>query len=57
VLDLAFKEAMGLYEEINAKNENWKKVYADYSAFRKDQNLWFRFTEMRFDQFMQSQKL
>jgi len=35
----------------------WKKVYDDYAKFRADQNLWFRFTEARFDRFMQSQKL
>jgi hypothetical protein len=57
VMDLAFKESMAVYEELNTKNPNWKKVYEDFSAFRRDQNLWFRFTEMRFDQFMQSQKL
>ena len=57
VMDLAFKESMALYAEISAKNENWKKVYADYAEFRKDQNLWFRFTEARFDNFMQAQKL
>ncbi|MDO8699317.1 MAG: ABC transporter substrate-binding protein, partial [Rhodoferax sp.] len=57
IMDLAFKHSMALYEEVSAKNPNFKKVYADYSAFRRDQNLWFRFTEMRFDQFMQAQKL
>ncbi len=57
VMDMAFKESMALCEEISAKNPNWKKVYEDYSAFRKDQNLWFRFTEARFDNFMQAQKL
>ena len=57
VLDLAFKESMALYADISAKNPNWKKVYDDMSAFRKDQNLWFRFTEARFDSFMQAQKL
>jgi TRAP-type mannitol/chloroaromatic compound transport system substrate-binding protein len=57
VLDLAFKESMALYAEVSAKNPGFKKVYDDYSAFRRDSNLWFRFTEMRFDQFMQSQKL
>jgi TRAP-type mannitol/chloroaromatic compound transport system substrate-binding protein len=57
VMAAAFKEAMAFYEEISAKNENWKKVYADYSKFRADQNLWFRFTEARFDTFMQAQKL
>jgi TRAP-type mannitol/chloroaromatic compound transport system substrate-binding protein len=57
VLDLAFKESMALYEEIGAKNAKWKKVYDDYSSFRREQNLWFRFTEARFDSFMQAQKL
>jgi len=57
VMTSAFKEAMALYEETSAKNENWKKVYADYSKFRADSNLWFRFTEAKFDSFMQAQKL
>jgi len=57
VLAAAFKEAMGLYEELNAKNEDWKKIYTDFSKFRADSNLWFRFTEAKFDSFMQSQKM
>ncbi|HSV45377.1 MAG TPA: TRAP transporter substrate-binding protein [Ramlibacter sp.] len=57
VLSAAFKEALALYEELNAKNESWKKIYADFSKFRAEQNLWFRFTEATFDRFMQSQKL
>jgi TRAP-type mannitol/chloroaromatic compound transport system substrate-binding protein len=48
---------MKLYDELSAKNENWKKVYGDFARFRSDQNLWFRFTEATFDRFMQSQKL
>jgi TRAP-type mannitol/chloroaromatic compound transport system substrate-binding protein len=57
IMDLAFKHSMALYAEVSAKNANFKKVYDDYAAFRKDQNLWFQFTEMRFDRFMQKQKL
>jgi TRAP-type mannitol/chloroaromatic compound transport system substrate-binding protein len=57
LMDAAFKEAMALYSEISAKNPKWKKVYDDYSAFRKDANLWFRFTEARFDSYMQTAKL
>ena len=57
VMELAFKESMALYAEISDKNPNWKKVYADYAKFRADQNLWFRFAEAGFDDFMQSQKL
>jgi TRAP-type mannitol/chloroaromatic compound transport system substrate-binding protein len=57
LMDKAFKESIDLYAEISAKNPSWKKVYDDYSKFRADANLWFRFTEMSFDTFMQSQKL
>ena len=57
LMDKAFKEAIELYAENSAKNPAWKKVYDDYSKFRADANLWFRFTEMSFDTFMQSQKL
>jgi TRAP-type mannitol/chloroaromatic compound transport system substrate-binding protein len=57
VLEAAFKESMALYSDLSGKNPNWKKVYDDYAGFRRDQNLWFRFAEAGFDDFMQSQKL
>jgi TRAP-type mannitol/chloroaromatic compound transport system substrate-binding protein len=57
LMDAAFKESMALYEEIGTKNPGWKKIYGDYSAFRKEANQWFRFTEARFDSYMQSAKL
>ena len=57
VMEGAFKEAMALYSELNASNPAWKKIYEDYAAFRRDANLWFRFTEAGFDDFMQAQKL
>jgi TRAP-type mannitol/chloroaromatic compound transport system substrate-binding protein len=57
LMDAAFKESMALYSELSAKNPNWKKVYTDYANFRRDQNLWFRFTEAQFDRYMQSAKL
>jgi TRAP-type mannitol/chloroaromatic compound transport system substrate-binding protein len=57
VMDAAFKESMDLYAELSATNPAWKKIYTDYAAFRKDANLWFRFTEASFDNYMQSAKL
>jgi TRAP-type mannitol/chloroaromatic compound transport system substrate-binding protein len=57
LMNLAFKESMALYSEISAKNPQWKKIYSDYATFRADQNLWFRFSEMGFDRFMQAQKM
>ena len=57
VMEAAFKASQQIYSDLSAKNPAWKKIYADYSAFRKEQNLWFRFSEAGFDSFMQAQKL
>ncbi len=57
VLEAAFKEAMALYSELSAANPDWKKIYDDYSNFRRSCNQWFRFSEATFDRFMQSQRL
>jgi TRAP-type mannitol/chloroaromatic compound transport system substrate-binding protein len=57
LMSTAFKHSMELYSELNGKNPDWNKIYADYSKFRAEQNLWFRFTEATFDRFMQAQKL
>lgn len=57
IMERAYKESMALYAELSASNPRWRKIYEDLAAFRKEQNLWFRFTEARFDRFMQAKKL
>ncbi|MCX7897338.1 MAG: TRAP transporter substrate-binding protein [Rhodocyclaceae bacterium] len=57
IMEAAFKFAMEYYNDLSAKNPNWKKVYEDYAAFRRELNQWFRFAEAGFDDFMQAQKL
>lgn len=57
VMDASFKTAMEIYTELDARNPDWKKIYADYRSFQRDQILWFRFAESRFDNFMAAQKL
>ena len=57
VLQASFDASMTIYAELEAKNPDWKKIYSDYRAFQKDQILWFRFAEARFDSFMQTAKL
>jgi TRAP-type mannitol/chloroaromatic compound transport system substrate-binding protein len=57
VMDAAFKAAFEVYGELSASNPAWKKVYSDFDTFRRDQNLWFRFAESGFDDYMQAQKL
>ena len=57
VMDASFKTTMEVYSELNSSNPDWKKIYADYRNFQRDQVLWFRFAEGSFDAFMQRQKL
>ena len=57
VVEAAFKIAMDVYADLNAKNPEWRKIYADMLAFQRDQILWFRFAESHYDQFMASRKL
>ena len=57
VLQASFDASMAIYAELEAKNPDWKKIYSDYRTFQKDQILWFRFAEARFDSFMQTAKL
>ena len=57
VMDASFKASQDLYSEISGKNPSFKKIYDDYSAYRRDANLWFRFSEAAFDDFMQQQRL
>jgi TRAP-type mannitol/chloroaromatic compound transport system substrate-binding protein len=57
VLDASFKASMEVFAENDAKSPEWKKIYADMRNFQRDQVLWFRFAESRFDSFMSTRKL
>ncbi len=52
VMDAAYAAAQALYQETSAKNPMFKKVFDNYTAFQKEQNLWFQFSEFTFDRFM-----
>ena len=57
VLEASFNASMEVFAANDAKSPEWKKIYADMRAFQRDQVLWFRFAESRFDTFMQTRKL
>ena len=57
VMDASFKAAMEVYSELNAKNAALEEDLRRLHALPRDQNLWFRFAEAGFDDFMQAQKL
>jgi TRAP-type mannitol/chloroaromatic compound transport system substrate-binding protein len=55
VLEACFNAAAELYKETSAANPRFKKVYDQWSAFRREQVLWFRVAENTFDSFMARQ--
>ena len=57
MMEGSFKAAGEIYAELTTSNADWKKIFADFQNWRRDANLWFRFTEAGFDDFMQAQKL
>ncbi|TAF74441.1 MAG: ABC transporter substrate-binding protein, partial [Curvibacter sp.] len=57
VMDAAFKASQEVYADIGGQNPAFKKIHDDYMGFRRDANLWFRFSEATFDDFMQTQRL
>ncbi len=52
VLDAAYKAAHGLYDEISAKNPEFKKIWDDVKAFRNNGYLWWQIVEFTYDDFM-----
>ncbi|MFG1345439.1 TRAP transporter substrate-binding protein DctP [Xanthobacter autotrophicus DSM 431] len=52
VMDAAYKESSALYEEIGAKNPDFKKIYEDMKAFRGEAYQWWQVVEYTYDNFM-----
>ena len=52
IMDAAYKAANEVYDEISAKNADFKKIYDSYKAFRGEEYLWFQVAEYAYDTFM-----
>jgi TRAP-type mannitol/chloroaromatic compound transport system substrate-binding protein len=52
IMEAAFKAANELYDEISAKNADFKKLYEHQRAFRNEEYLWWQVAEYTFDNFM-----
>ena len=52
IMEAAFKAANGIYDDLSAKNPDWKKLYESIRAFRNEEYLWFQVAEYSFDNFM-----
>jgi TRAP-type mannitol/chloroaromatic compound transport system substrate-binding protein len=52
VMEAALKASNEVYDEISAKNPDFRKVYESLRAFRNEEYLWFQVAEYTFDNFM-----
>ncbi|HZY15823.1 MAG TPA: ABC transporter substrate-binding protein, partial [Ramlibacter sp.] len=57
IMDAGFKASMEVFAEHEAKSPEFKKIHQDMRAFQRDQVLWERFSEYRYDSYMHSVKL
>ncbi len=57
IMDAGFKAAMEVFAEHEAKSPEFKKIHQDMRAFQRDQLMWTRFSEYRYDSYMASVKI
>jgi TRAP-type mannitol/chloroaromatic compound transport system substrate-binding protein len=57
IMDAGFKASMQVFAEHEAKSPEFKKIHQDMRAFQRDQLLWSRFSEYRFDSYMTTVKI
>jgi TRAP-type mannitol/chloroaromatic compound transport system substrate-binding protein len=52
IMEAAYKAANEIYDDLSAKNADFKKIYDSYKAFRGEEYLWFQVAEYAYDTFM-----
>jgi TRAP-type mannitol/chloroaromatic compound transport system substrate-binding protein len=52
IMDAGLKASNELYDEISAKNPDFKKMYDSLKAFRNEEYLWWQVAEYSFDNYM-----
>ncbi|RYF32702.1 MAG: DUF3458 domain-containing protein [Comamonadaceae bacterium] len=57
LMDAGFKASMEVFAEHEAKSPEFKKIHQDMRAFQRDQILWSRFSENRYDSYMHTVKI
>lgn len=51
VMDAAYKNASELFDELSAKNDDFKKIYVHWKKFREEQNSWYRVADYYLDSY------
>ena len=52
ILEAAYKATNEVYDEVSAKNADFKKIIDAVKAFRNEEYLWFQVAEYAYDTFM-----
>jgi TRAP-type mannitol/chloroaromatic compound transport system substrate-binding protein len=52
IMEAAYKTANEVYDEVSAKNADFKKIIDSVRAFRNEEYLWFQVAEYSYDTFM-----
>ena len=56
ILEACYKAALEVYANISASNPDFKKIYEDQVAFKREGYLWMQLAEYTFDTFMMIQQ-
>jgi len=51
ILQAAWRETHGLYEEMGSRNERFRRIWTAYRAYRDEEYQWFRVAENSYDNF------
>jgi len=57
IMDAGYKASREVFAAHEAKSADFKKIHQDMRAFQRDQLLWTRFSEYRYDNYMTTVKL
>jgi TRAP-type mannitol/chloroaromatic compound transport system substrate-binding protein len=52
IMEAGYKAANEIYDDLSAKNPDFKKLYDSYRAFRGEEYLWFQVAEYAYDTFL-----
>jgi TRAP-type mannitol/chloroaromatic compound transport system substrate-binding protein len=52
IMEAAYKASNEVYDDVSAKNPDFKKIYESVRGFRNEEYLWFQVAEYAFDTYM-----
>ncbi|MDX5364449.1 MAG: TRAP transporter substrate-binding protein DctP [Pseudazoarcus pumilus] len=57
LMDAAWRETEALYAELDGRNPQWRRIFADYRRFQRDQVQWHAVAEDSYNQYLANTRL